>query len=168
MSAGFSHESQKNLSVDWYTPTWVFTALGLKFDLDPCQPPGGISWIPAKTFLTPEDDGLACQWNGKVWLNPPYGAGTKKWLYKMHQHRNGVALLFARTDCGWFHDYCAKADAILFLRGRVRFVDGFNATKGNGPGSGSMLIAWGKESVLALQKNKHLGVFVGLNNNHEL
>ena len=157
---GFAHESTSNISVDWYTPEWIFTALGLNFDLDPCQPLGGIPWIPAKKFYTLEDDGLSSPWDGLVWLNPPYGKHTKSWLKKMHEHRNGVALVFARTDCAWFHNYCAHADAILFLRGRIKFVDGHGVTGGGGAGSGSMLIAWGEQAVNSLVKNKSLGMLV--------
>jgi hypothetical protein len=61
MSSGFSHESSKNISVDWYTPEWIFKALGLEFDLDPCSPSGGVPWIPAKRFYTIEDDGLSSE-----------------------------------------------------------------------------------------------------------
>ena len=149
--AGFSHESQSNVSVDWYTPKWIFDRLALKFDVDPCQPCTPIPWIPAAKTYSIKDDGLLQPWGGLVWLNPPYGKQTPNWLAKMHEHRNGVALVFARTDCRWFHDYCAKADAILFLAGRVRFVDGLGATCGNGAGCGSMLVAWGATAVSALQ-----------------
>ena len=96
----------------------------------------------------------------RVWLNPPYGKQTPQWLAKMHTHRNGIALLFARTDCAWFHDYVAKADAILFLKGRVKFVDGLGVSGGNGAGSGSMLIAWGDENVKALAGIQNKGYFV--------
>lgn len=98
----------------------------------------------------------------KVFLNPPYGKETPKWLAKMHQHRNGMALLFARTDCAWFHDYVAKADAILFLKGRVKFVDGLGVSKGSGAGSGSMLIAWGSQQVEALKRMEDLGKLICL------
>lgn len=162
MSTGFSHESSANKSVDWYTPKWVFDAIGLNFDLDPCQPVGGVQWIPAAKHYTIEDDGLLSPWTGRVWLNPPYGKHTKDWLAKMHSHRNGIALVFARTDCAWFHNYCAKADAILFLSGRIRFVDGLQITSSGGPGSGSMLIAWGSECVAALQRMGERGFFVDL------
>lgn len=146
---GFTHDNVDNLSVDWYTPPHIFDGLGV-FDLDPCQPIGGVKWIPALQYYTLEDDGLTSDWYGRVWLNPPYGKHTPQWLAKMHTHRNGIALLFARTDCAWFHDYVAKADAILFLKGRVKFVDGLGVSGGNGAGSGSMLIAWGRKNVQAL------------------
>jgi len=157
---GFSHESQDAASVDWYTPQWIFNDIGLTFDIDPCQPIGGIPRIPAKKFYTIEDDGLASEWYGKIWCNPPYGKETKDWLHKMHIHRNGIALVFARTDCAWFHDYVAKADSILFLRGRVKFVDGNGKTGGSGAGSGSMLISWGDECTKALSKLSNKGLLV--------
>lgn len=160
MKTGFSHESAATLSVDWYTPSWVFDALGVNFDLDPCQPVGGVHWIPASKYYTEADDGLIQPWEGRVWLNPPYGKHTARWLEKMHHHRNGIALVFSRTDCAWFHDYVSRADAILFLRGRVRFVDGHQLTAGGGPGSGSMLVAWGAENVDALRCIKDRGHLV--------
>ena len=159
-AAGFTHDNKDNASVDWYTPPWVFQRLGLDFDLDPCQPPDGIEWIPAKRRYSVHDDGLTSPWAGRVWLNPPYGKHTPAWLERMHNHRNGVALVFARTDCAWFHESVAKADAILFLRGRVKFVDGLGVTGGGGAGSGSMLVAWGRENVDALVAMRDLGHLV--------
>jgi len=161
---GFTHDNVDNLSVDWYTPPQVFDGLGV-FDLDPCQPVGGVSWIPALQYYTLEDDGLTSDWYGRVWLNPPYGKHTPQWLAKMHSHRNGIALLFARTDCAWFHDYVAKADAILFLKGRVKFVDGLGISSGNGAGSGSMLIAWGRDNVQSLLGIQSKGFLVVNNYN---
>jgi phage N-6-adenine-methyltransferase len=156
-ASGFTHDKKDNLSVDWYTPKWIFDELGLEFDLDPASPVGGVPWIPTKKFFTETDNGLIQPWNGKVWLNPPYGKHTGVWLEKMHYHRNGVALVFARTDCKWFHDYVAKADAILFLKGRVKFVDGLGKTGQSGAGSGSMLVAWGIENNIALERLRDAG-----------
>jgi hypothetical protein len=154
---GFSHEDRASSNVDWYTPPWVFERLGIDFDLDPCQPETQIPWIPTKQRYTLKEDGLLQPWNGRVWLNPPYGKHTQAWLKKMHGHRNGIALVFARTDCAWFHDSVTKADAILFLKGRVKFVDGLGVTGGSGAGSGSMLVAWGAENVAALESMQDLG-----------
>lgn len=149
-NSGFTHDNVKNQSVDWYTPKYIFDAISIEFDLDPCSPKGGVPWIPAKNHYCLEDDGLSKDWFGNVWLNPPYGKHTSVWLKRMHEHRNGIALVFARTDCAWFHDYVAKADAINFLRGRIKFVDGLGVTSNNGAGAGSMLIAWGHNNVKAI------------------
>jgi hypothetical protein len=162
MKAGFSHEDRASQNVDWYTPPWIFERLGIDFDLDPCQPPEGVAWIPTKKRYSIHDDGLTSPWEGRVWLNPPYGKHTGAWLDRMHKHRDGISLVFARTDCAWFHESVANADAILFLRGRVKFVDGLGVTGGSGAGSGSMLIAWGDENVSALSRMQDLGLFVPL------
>ena len=63
---GFTHDKKENTTVDWYTPSWVFERLGLNFDLDPCQPPEGISWIPATVRYTEAEDGLTSPWFGRV------------------------------------------------------------------------------------------------------
>lgn len=159
-ASGLVHEPRHSGNADWYTPEWIFKLLGVVFDLDPCQPQGGIEWIPARRYYSLREDGLSQPWEGRVWLNPPYGKHTAAWLDKMHRHGNGIALIFARTDCGWFHESVAKADAILFLRGRVRFIDGLGVSANGGAGSGSMLIAWGEANVRALEGIRDRGHLV--------
>jgi len=158
---GFTHESTYNESKEWYTPRPIFEALGLQFDLDPCSPGRGVvPWIPAKTHLTVCKNGLASQWMGRVFLNPPYGTDTPKWLKRLVEHGNGIALVFARTDTKWFHDYVSKADAICFIRGRVAFVPAKYASEYNkglytpkgGCGAPSMLVAYGKDNAETLIK----------------
>lgn len=157
---GFAHESQNAKSVDWYTPSWIFEDLGIQFNLDPCHPKERLPWVPVNKHYSIEDDGLSQEWVGNIWCNPPYGKETPKWLEKMHIHRHGIALVFARTDCKWFHQYVSKADAILFLKSRVKFVDGNGVTGGSGAGSGSMLVAWGSENVQALMRMCDKGFLV--------
>jgi len=159
--AGFTHENPKNKTIEWYTPTWIFKSLNLVFDLDPCHPVLDIlSWIPAHKVYTKEDDGLSKTWTGNVWLNPPYGLHTKAWLEKLNNHGQGISLVFARTDCKWFQDICVKAGGILFLRGRIKFVDLYGKTGKSGAGIGSMLVAWGAENTKKLHSLRSLGFFV--------
>lgn len=33
---------------EWYTPEWLFEALGVQFDLDPCSPGAPPSRVPAR------------------------------------------------------------------------------------------------------------------------
>lgn len=164
----FTHDSVDNKSVDWYTPKWIFDELGLEFDLDPCAPPGGVPWIPAIHHFTLPQDGLVEAWIGRVWLNPPYGKHTKAWLEKMAEHGNGVALVFARTDCRWFRKAMATATAVLFLSGRIKFVDGLGVTSNNGAGAGSMLIAWGASNAKALLHMRDKGLLVDLSTNRKI
>ena len=143
---GFTHEPQNSKQKEWYTPPEVFELLRFpKFDLDPASPgKSKVPWIPATKHYTIEDNGLMRQWKGRVWLNPPYGQDTKKWLDRLALHRNGIALVFARTDTLWFHTIAINADAICFLVGRIHFINE-EGKQGNSSGCGSMLLAWGDE-----------------------
>ena len=38
----FDIEQTQLTSDDYYTPKWIFEALGEHFDLDVCAPPGGV------------------------------------------------------------------------------------------------------------------------------
>jgi hypothetical protein len=147
MTSGLVHESPVNATVEWYTPPWVFDALGLEFDLDPCSGPGDL--VPARRKIRLPDDGLAAEWSGRVWLNPPYGPHTPVWLSRLADHGDGIALVFSRTDTAWFHESAARADVACFMRGRVRFLrDGGEAS--GAPGAGSVLLAYGETCAAAL------------------
>jgi len=175
MVKGFTHESTYNETIEWYTPREVFAALGIEFDIDPCSPGGEIvPWIPARRHLTVVEDGLSCDWPGRVWMNPPYGSETKKWLRHLSISGNGIALIFARTDTKWFHEYVPFADAVCFIKGRVQFIRNCVADryargqynpktdyfvepvdgkrKKGGCGSASMLIAYGEENAKILER----------------
>lgn len=154
MSRGFTHESTVNESIEWYTPPNIFEALGLEFDLDPCSPGQGKSFVPARRVLTAEDDGLATPWGDPssttVFMNPPYGALTAPFMRKFAEHGNGIALVFARTDTRWFQETVGTADVLCFISGRVRFYKGSTTQQGGSPGAGSVLIAYGKKSADAV------------------
>lgn len=85
---------------EWLTPPEVLSALG-EFDLDPCSPVSH-PWDTARSHYTVEDDGLSQEWFGRVWLNPPYGQSTGRWLHRLSLHGNGIALIFARTETAMF------------------------------------------------------------------
>ena len=86
-------------------------------------------------------------------------------MRKMSEHGNGIALVFNRCDSSWFHEYVFnRADALLFLQKRVKFVDQFGKV-GNQPGAGAVLIAYGADNVSALLKCKLKGKFIRLENN---
>lgn len=151
------HEASIGLSDDWYTPPDIFAALGEVFDLDPCSPGEG-HWVPAGRVFTKADDGLRQHWNGFVWMNPPFGGrnGHVPWMRKFFEHGNGIGLVAARTSAGWWHDWMPKADAILFPRGKTKFIrpDG---SQGGSPGTGIALFSAGSRGTRAL-RNCGLGM----------
>lgn len=105
---------------DHYTPPFIFEALGVEFDMDVSAPVGGVPWIPAKRSLTIIDDGLATEWVGRVWCNPPYSKITP-WANKLLSHQNGIALLPVGKSM-WFDKLWELADGILTLPSSLRFI----------------------------------------------
>lgn len=144
----------------WLTPRWILDALG-EFDLDPCCPPE-MPWRTAKRMIHQPEDGLAAEWEGRVWLNPPYGREIEKWMRKMVEHNNGVALIFARTDAKWFRE-CVfdAAKTVCFLSRRVRFCtpDGIS---GGSPAAASVLAAYGEKIMDKIQVAKLAGKWLSL------
>lgn len=88
----FGAPQEEATSDDYYTPSWLFEDMGIRFDVDVAAPPGGVPWVPADRFFTKADDGLAQEWVGRVWMNPPYSNSTP-WVRKFVAHANGVALV---------------------------------------------------------------------------
>jgi len=156
----------KNLNVrttgneQWLTPPEIITALG-EFDLDPSSPVNR-PWATAWHHYTKEDNGLIQKWFGRVWLNPPYGPEAKKWIARMAQHRNGIALVFARTDTNMFHEHIFPiADAIMFLDKRLTFYSVEGVRGKSNAGAPSVLVAYGANNVKALIKAKQTGKISG-------
>ena len=132
----------------WLTPRYIVDALG-PFDLDPCAP-AEAPWRCATRHYTEEDDGLAQEWRGRVFLNPPYGSVTGGWVRRLADHGNGIALIFARTETAWFRrEVWQRADAVLFFAHRVHFhkPDG---SRGPGSSAPSVLAAYGAANHEAL------------------
>lgn len=156
-----SFEKSKNTTDEWYTPKEIIQALGT-FDLDPCAPIQPL-WPTAKVMYNKNDDGLKKEWFGRVWLNPPYSRPLiERFIKKMAEHGNGIALLYNRCDNKMFQDIIfEKATAMMFLRERIRFYrpDG---TRGDSPGCGSILVAFGVENALILKNCSLKGKFVML------
>ena len=109
------------------------------------------SFVPADNHYTLPTDGLASPWLGTVWVNPPYGRATGKWLAKLAAHGDGIALVFARTDNKWAQSTLSQADVVCFIAGRLRFYKGDLTTEGGPAGCGSMLIAFGPKCAAAVR-----------------
>ena len=68
----FGAEQTELTSDDYYTPKWIFDALGIVFDIDVASPPHGPPNTPCRKYFTQKDDGLTQNWHGSVFLNPPF------------------------------------------------------------------------------------------------
>lgn len=148
---------------EWLTPPEIIRAFP-EFDLDPCAPVNR-PWNTAKNNYTILDNGLAKDWSGCVWLNPPYGNETGKWMQKLSEHGNGIALTFARTETKMFKSFIwERADAILFIYGRLRFYHVSGQIAKSSGGAPSCLIAYGEEAKSRLKNSVIKGFFIELNN----
>lgn len=106
---------------EWYTPSKYIEAARAVMqgiDLDPASCELANRTVKATRYYTKEDNGLAQEWHGRVWLNPPYGANNhlpndqksyvKQWVDKLIcSHNNGdveqaIACLLIQPSAKWF------------------------------------------------------------------
>ena len=134
MTASSRFDNTLRLRLAWHpqqthiTPPYVLgpvlLALGGPLDLDPCTLPDNP--LHASEFYTPPQDGLSLPWGtGNVFVNPPYGKAKEPWVLKcVEAARDGarvVLLIPSQTDTRIFHVAMDSADAVVFIRGRVKF-----------------------------------------------
>jgi hypothetical protein len=160
------HWETSGASDEWYTPKFVFDALGCDFDMDVAAPRLLPSWIGER--LRPTDpkgarrwlwkDGLETDWSGFVWMNPPFGGRNSlaPWLNKFFDHGNGIALTPDRTSAPWFHEAWQRADLVMFTR-KIKFLrpDG---SEGKSPSNGTALWATGYQGEQALLRAEKEGL----------
>ena len=141
----FPMPQEARTSDDYWTPKWIFDALGVEFDLDVACPPDGPPHTPAKAWYTQETDGLASPWFGNVWMNPPYSK-TTPWVHKFIEHGNGICLVpFARS--AWANKLWDACDAVMMLPSSFKFDQGSIFME-------TMLAAYGSHNVEALHRSR--------------
>ena len=127
-----NHRAQGTGENEWYTPPEYISAAKKVMggiDLDPATSPQANQVIGASQIMTVDDDGLAQDWNGKVWLNPPYSQPAihqfcEKTVAEWDTGRIDQAIVLTHnyTDTRWFHILTKSCAAICFTRGRIGFV----------------------------------------------
>lgn len=174
-----SHQSATMLKDAWLTPPDILKAVGgsESFDLDPCSPIDR-PWDTAQQHYTIADNGLIKPWEGRVWLNPPYGGPeiAGPWMRRMVEHGRGVALIFARTETElFFFAVWRAATAALFIEGRLYFHHGqrtyvprlekwfeIGDRAAANAGAPSVLVAYGQDDARILRDCGIAGQFVPL------
>jgi site-specific DNA-methyltransferase (adenine-specific) len=131
----------KSSDREWETPDAVFQPLKKEFNIliDVCA---NAENTKCKTYFDRKLNGLTANWAEKLkfvsmtivgnreaacWMNPPYGRGIDKWIKKAYDESlrgvTTVALIPARTDTSWFHNYIHDKQEVRFIKGRIKFVD---------------------------------------------
>lgn len=118
----------------WETPQKLFDQLNdiHHFDCDVCAIAENAK---CEKYYTPEINGLVQDWsdNSVCWMNPPYGTEISKWVEKAYNEAQKgikvVALLPARTDTRWFHDWIYRMYGVdvEFIKGRLKFGNAENS-----------------------------------------
>lgn len=117
-------------SYEWETPEAFFRPLDAQwnFDLDVCASADNAK---CKRYFTREQDGLRQEWTGVCWMNPPYGRSIGAWVAKAAASTASgtivVALLPARTDTRWWHQFIEPIrerrlpGRVQLIKGRLKF-----------------------------------------------
>jgi phage N-6-adenine-methyltransferase len=136
---------------NWGTPKSLLKTLKerYKISLDPCA--RNATEAVCERFYSPSDDGLIQSWDTEDWcfVNPPYSRDIGKWMRKcVEESEKGnkiIALVPARTDTKWFHNYVFnKASEIYLIKGRLKFIDLDNTQKTYGAPFPSMIVIYDK------------------------
>lgn len=69
---------------EWETPLPFFQQLDAvhHFTLDVCATPENAK---CAEYFTKDQDGLAQEWHGNCWMNPPYGREIGAWMRKAYE-----------------------------------------------------------------------------------
>lgn len=155
------HVVNNSTDNEWYTPEHYVDLARIvmgSIDLDPASNDFANETVKATEYYTEEDDGLEQEWFGNIWMNPPYSTALlQKFADKLinSKFNQAVVLVNNATETVWFETFVSKASAIVFHKGRIRFVkrDGEHGA----PLQGQAFLYYGKDIEKFLQVFKEVG-----------
>ena len=123
------HVANNSGNNEWYTPAEYIEAareaMG-SIDTDPASNDIANKVVKAEKYYTIETDGLAHDWHGNVWMNPPYSSDLiTKFIEKLKEQRENyeqaIILVNNATETQWFYEIVKIASAVCFPKSRVKF-----------------------------------------------
>lgn len=159
------HGTQLTGKVEWYTPPEYIEsarrAMG-SIDVDPASSVLAQKIVKAKTYFSIHTNGLVQEWNGNVWLNPPYAASIiRPFVEKLigflqtGQVSQAIMLTHCNTDTRWYHNAWSECSAFCQTRGRVKFYDA--SGKSNSPTHGHLFMYFGRRPSAFKKEFKQYG-----------
>lgn len=130
------HVTNNSKDDEWYTPAEYIeaarTVMG-SIDLDPASNDFANKTVKAWHYFTEHTNGLEQEWFGNIWMNPPYSTALlSKFADKLtgSNFNQAIILVNNATETAWFEKLVSTASAIVFHKGRIRFVkrDGEHGT----------------------------------------
>lgn len=156
-------------SVEWYTPAkyleGVRELLG-EIDLDPASNDTANRIVRAKRYFSANDDGLALDWFGRVFVNPPYGKSEEHGSLAgafcnkaMAEYESGnvqacVILVNSLHSQNWqaaLYEY-----AVCFVDHRIQFISG-DGEENKNPTFQNILVYLGPERTRFAQVFSRFG-----------
>lgn len=133
-------ESKSTVGDEWITPK-RYIDLARKvmgsIDLDPASTEQANKIVKAKKFYTKSDNALDRQWLYKtLWMNPPYSYGLINYFvdkFLSFDPEEAIILTNSSTGTTWFHKLYSQADAVVFKKGRIAFIDPGTGEAQNNP-----------------------------------
>tara|TARA_Y100000310_G_scaffold98201_2_gene95966 strand:- start:2788 stop:3690 length:903 start_codon:yes stop_codon:yes gene_type:complete len=126
-----AHVGQSTGENEWYTPIEYIEAARQTMgaiDLDPASTALANNSIRATKFFTRAQDGLTREWQGRIWMNPPYAqpaivSFAEKFAISVEagSTAQAIALVNNATETEWFSRLVSVCRAICFPKGRLRF-----------------------------------------------
>ena len=119
--ADFDGNRFQSANQEWETPDDLFAKIDARFHFtrDVCA---SVENTKCADFWTEDDSCLEKTWDGVNWMNPPY-KDMKRFIQKAYEQRHHavtVALIPARTNTNWWHEYCMEGE-VMFICGRPKF-----------------------------------------------
>lgn len=155
-----SDPSSHNSENTWFTPFEIVKPLG-QFDVDVCT----MSFRPfdvAKNHFEFDNgqNAFTLDWEGFVWMNPPYGKEIAPFIEKFKQHGNGIALVFARMGTPWMQKWLSDGEGVFFLRKRIVFIDKHGVKGKANAGCDSCFLYVGEEAKQRILNSGIEGVLI--------
>ncbi len=160
-----SHPIQQSLTNEHFTPLQYINAaravLG-EIDLDPASCKEVNEIVKAHHYFNILDDGLKQEWNGRIWLNPPYGRLAGDFIEKLiceftaGRVTSAIVLVNAHcTDTKWFQylwDGC-----ICFTDHRINFLGDDARSRST---HGSAFAYFGEDETAFVREFRQFGALV--------
>lgn len=158
--------NQDSGDVEYYTPQEIVEAarrvMG-HIDLDPASSEIANQRVKAARFYTVDDDGLNKPWQGRIWLNHPFGRTTNgPWMRKIEQEYRGgggmseaICITFAATSEKWFAPLLRQPQCFLSPRTNYFLPDG---TLKRGVTKGSVVTYFGNNVAAFSREFSGMGV----------
>lgn len=155
----------QDISNEHYTPE-VYIAAARRvlgdIDLDPATCEIANRTVQAKHIYTQAQDGLKQAWNGRIWLNPPYGGMAGDFIAKLMEEivagnaEAAIILVNAHcTDTAWFRPLWNGV--LCFTDHRINFYGGGERS---GSTHGSVFAYFGEEDAIFADEFQQFGAVV--------